>query len=223
MTPPASRNSATSQQFVPRESSSPWVAEIGPQAHTHRRGKLQPVTAGPTNTRENQMAKGKCGNVANRNQGNMAPFEPNSPTTASPKYPNTPGKQDMDLKSQIMMLMEGIMEGFKKDIHNSLKEIQENTRKQGETLEELRENTTKQVKELNKAIQDIKKEVETIMKSETETTRDIENLGKKTGIVDLSINNRIQEIEERISDAEDTIKSIDTTVKENEKCKKFLT
>ena len=68
------------------------------------------------------------------------------------------------------MLMEDFMEGFKKDINNSLKEIQENTSKQGDALEELRENTTKQVKELNKAIQDLKKEVETIMKSQRKTT-----------------------------------------------------
>ena len=33
----------------------------------------------------------------------------------------------------------------------------------------------------------------------------------------------IQEIEERISGAEDTIENIDTTVKQNAKCKKFLT
>ena len=59
----------------------------------------------------------------------MAPSEPNPPTTASPGYPNTPGKQDLDLKSQIMMLMEGFMEGFKKDINNSLKEIQVNREK----------------------------------------------------------------------------------------------
>ena len=45
------------------------------------------------------------------------------------------------------MLMEGFMEGFKKDINNSLKEMHESTSKQGEALEELRENTTKQVKE----------------------------------------------------------------------------
>ena len=68
------------------------------------------------------------------------------------------------------MLMEGFMEGFKKDINNSLKEIQENTSKQEEALEELRENTTKQVKELNKAIQDLKMEVETIMISQREIT-----------------------------------------------------
>ena len=51
----------------------------------------------------------------------MAPSEPNSPTSASPGYPDTPGKQDLDLKSQVMMLMEGIMEGFKKDIKTPLK------------------------------------------------------------------------------------------------------
>ena len=44
-------------------------------------------------------------------------------------------------------------------------------------------------------------EVETIKKSQRETTQDIENLGKKSGVMDTSINDRIQEIEERISDA----------------------
>ena len=52
------------------------------------------------------MAKGKGGNVTNRNQGNMAESEPNSLTTASPGYPNTTGKQDLDLKSLVMMLLE---------------------------------------------------------------------------------------------------------------------
>jgi len=44
-----------------------------------------------------------------------------------------------------------MMEDFKKDIKNSLREIQESTSKQIETqklLKELQENTTKQVKEL---------------------------------------------------------------------------
>ena len=53
-----------------------------------------------------------------------------------------------------------MIEDFKKDINNSLKEIQENTGKQVEALKdetqkplkELQENTTKQVKELNKTI-----------------------------------------------------------------------
>ena len=55
-----------------------------------------------------------------------------------------------------------MIEDFKKDINNSLKEIQENTGKQLEalkeetqkSLKELQENTTKQVKEMNKTIQD---------------------------------------------------------------------
>ena len=46
-------------------------------------------------------------------------------------------------------------------------------------------------------------EVETIKKSQKETTLEIENPGKKSGAIDVSITNRIQEIEERISDAED--------------------
>jgi hypothetical protein len=48
---------------------------------------------------------------------------------------------------------------------------------------------------------------------------EIENLGKRSGIIDASITNRIQETEERISGAEDTIEDIDTIVKEKEKCK----
>ena len=66
-------------------------------------------------------------------------------------------------------------------------------------------------------------EVEKIKKSQKKTTLEIENLGKKSGAIDASITNRIQEIEERISGAEDTIENIDTTIKENAKCKKILT
>jgi hypothetical protein len=42
-----------------------------------------------------------------------------------PGYQNTSEKQDLDLKSYLMMLVED----FKKGITNSLKEIQENTDK----------------------------------------------------------------------------------------------
>jgi hypothetical protein len=45
--------------------------------------------------------------------------------------------------------------------------------------------------ELNKAIQDIKTGVETIKKIQRETTLEIETLGKKSGIIDASISNRI--------------------------------
>jgi chromosome segregation ATPase len=73
------------------------------------------------------------------------------------------------------------------------------------------------VKELNKTIQNLKMEVETIKKSQRETTMEIENLGKRSGVINASITNRIKEIEERISSAEDTIENIDTAIKENEK------
>jgi hypothetical protein len=66
-------------------------------------------------------------------------------------------------------------------------------------------------------------EVETIKKSQRETTLEIEILGKKSGIIDVSISNRIQEMEERISGAEDSIENMGTTIKENAKCKKILT
>jgi uncharacterized coiled-coil protein SlyX len=79
------------------------------------------------------------------------------------------------------------------------------------------------MKELNKTIQDLKMEVETIKKSQRETILEIEILGKKSGSIDASISNRIQEMEERISRAEDTIENVDTTIKENAKYKKILT
>jgi hypothetical protein len=60
-------------------------------------------------------------------------------------------------------------------------------------------------------------EVETIKKSQRETTLDIKILGKKSGAIDVSISNRIQEMEERISGAEDFIENMDTTIIENEK------
>ena len=83
------------------------------------------------------MAKGKHKNPTNRNQGHMATSEPSSPTTASPRYPNTPEKQELDLKSYLMMLIEG----FKKDLSNSLKEIQENIGQQVKALKEETQNT----------------------------------------------------------------------------------
>jgi len=82
------------------------------------------------------MARGKCRNPSNRNQDYIASSEPNSPTKANTEYPNTPEKQDVDLKSHLIMMMED----FKKDIKNSLREIQENTSKQVEGLEKKHRN-----------------------------------------------------------------------------------
>uniref|UniRef100_A0A8C6G7V4 Uncharacterized protein n=1 Tax=Mus spicilegus TaxID=10103 RepID=A0A8C6G7V4_MUSSI len=132
-----------------------------PSAGLPVREKPQSETAKPANTRDNQVkkGKGKNKNISNRNQDYLASSEPSSPATASPEYPNTPEKQDSDLKSHLMM----VIEDFKQDINNSLKGIQENTGKQLEalkeetqkSLKELQENTTKQVEELNKIFQDL--------------------------------------------------------------------
>ena len=71
------------------------------------------------------MAKGKCKKLTNRNQDHSASSEHSTPNTVSPGYQNTSEKQDLYLKSYLMMLVED----FKKGITNSLKEIQENTDK----------------------------------------------------------------------------------------------
>ena len=95
------------------------------------------------------MAGGKHKNRSNRNQGYLASSEPNSPTIVSPgsSPPTiTPERQDMDLKSLLMKMMED----YKKEINISLKEIQENS--------------SIQVKDLNKTIHDLKMKVETIKK-----------------------------------------------------------
>jgi hypothetical protein len=67
--------------------------------------------------------------------------------------------------------------------------------------------------ELNKTIQDLKMEVETIKKTQRETTLEIEILGKKSGTINMSISNRIQETEERNSGTEDSIGIMDRTIK----------
>ena len=56
-----------------------------------------------------------------------------------------------------------------------------------------------------------------------EATSGIENLGKRSGTTDVSITDRIQEIDERISGAEDTREDIDTMVRKSRtQCKDQL-
>ena len=76
------------------------------------------------------------------------------------------------------------------------------------------------MKELKKIIQNLKIEIETINKAQSETTLELENIGKRSGVIDASTTNRIQETEEKISGADDTIENIETTVKENENAKR---
>ena len=90
------------------------------------------------------MAKGKPRNTTNRKLGNMAASEPNSPTSASPDYTNTPEKQDLDLKSLVMMLLEE----HKKDINESLKEIQGNMNKLETRIMETKKNQLKKFRRI---------------------------------------------------------------------------
>jgi hypothetical protein len=77
------------------------------------------------------MVRGKHKNISNRNQGYLELSEPNSTTITRPGYTITLEKQDWDLKSLIRMI-----DNFKNDINNSLKEILENIGKQLEALKE---------------------------------------------------------------------------------------
>ena len=61
----------------------------------------------------------------------------------NPVYPNTQEKQDSDLKSHLIMMVEEI----KEDINNSPKELQENTHKQVEAFKRKHKNLLKNYRE----------------------------------------------------------------------------
>jgi hypothetical protein len=90
-------------------------------------------------TRDIQMVGHKQKNISNRKGGYLESSELNYPTITSPGYTTTPEKQDSDIKPLLMTTIED----FKKDINNSLKEIQENTGKQVEALKEETQNPLK--------------------------------------------------------------------------------
>jgi hypothetical protein len=64
------------------------------------------------------MARGKYKYISNKNQGYLASLQPSFPTTTSFGYPNTPEKQDSNVKSQLMLMIKN----FKKEINNSFKD-----------------------------------------------------------------------------------------------------
>ena len=59
------------------------------------------------------MVKGKLENLTNRNQDHLESSKPSTPITVNLRYTNTPEKQDLDLKSYLMMLVDD----FKKVIN----------------------------------------------------------------------------------------------------------
>jgi hypothetical protein len=93
----------------------------------------------------------------------LASSEPNSPTIASAGYTITSEKQEMDLKTLLLIMMENFKKEIRENTGKKLEAFREETQK---CLIELQENTTKQVMELNKTIQDLKMEVERIKKTQ---------------------------------------------------------
>jgi hypothetical protein len=61
------------------------------------------------------MARDKHKTISYSSQYTLASSEPNSPTTTSPRYTNTPENQEIGLKPYLI----NIIESFKKDINNS--------------------------------------------------------------------------------------------------------
>jgi hypothetical protein len=61
------------------------------------------------------MVRGKSKNISNRIQGYLASFRTQFSHHSNTGYTNTPEKQDSDLKSHLMMMVED----FKKDIRST--------------------------------------------------------------------------------------------------------
>ena len=66
---------------------------------------------------------------------------------------------------------------------------------------------------MNKTSQGLKVETETTKETQNEATLKIKILGKKTGTTDVSIPNRIQELEEKILGIEDIIEDMNISKK----------
>jgi hypothetical protein len=70
------------------------------------------------------------------------------------------------------------------------KKKKENLKKK-KKKKEIQESTIKQVKEFNKITQDLEIEIEPLKKPQRGAALEMENLGKRTGVTDASITNRI--------------------------------
>uniref|UniRef100_A0ABK0LHP3 Nucleic acid binding protein n=1 Tax=Rattus norvegicus TaxID=10116 RepID=A0ABK0LHP3_RAT len=103
------------------------------------------------------MARGKRRNPSNRNQDYMAPSEPNTPIKTNMEYPNTPEKQDLVSKSYLIMMLED----FKKDVKNSLRE----------QVEAYREESQKCLKESQKSLKEFQKNIHKQVEAHREETQ----------------------------------------------------
>ncbi|ERE69936.1 LINE-1 type transposase domain-containing protein 1 [Cricetulus griseus] len=173
----------------------------------------------------------------NNRKTNMTPPESSDSTPARSEKPNTEHEDEMDLKNYLGKMIET----FKEETRKYLKEIEEKANnklhkmeeKTNQTIQEInkslkesketQEKTSKQMKEVLETVQSMKAEIDTIKKTQNEAMLEMERLDKRSGTKDVSITNRIQEMEERISAIEDSLEDIHSSTKENLKSNKSLT
>ncbi|ERE70281.1 LINE-1 type transposase domain-containing protein 1 [Cricetulus griseus] len=139
----------------------------------------------------------------------MEPPETRNHTPARPEHHNADEPEENDLKN----IFRKMIEDLKEDMRKSLKEMEEKT---NQNIQDIN-------KSLSETVQDLNTEIETIKKAQSDGMLEIKKLGKRSGTIDVSITNRIQEMEERISGVEDILAEIDSSTKENLKSNKSLT
>ena len=92
------------------------------------------------------MARGKQKSISQGNQDNLAIPGPSSPITENIGMPNTPEKEDADLKSYLKMLIE-ILKQEREEKQKDSEAFKEEARKTLKELKELVKNTPKETKE----------------------------------------------------------------------------
>ena len=85
-----------------------------------------------------------------------------------------------------------MFETLKKEMRNSLKEIEEKTNKKLEDISKsLMENQERPIKHMKETIQDLKTEIQTIKKTQAEGIIEIEIMRKWSETTNANINSRI--------------------------------
>jgi chromosome segregation ATPase len=166
------------------------------------------------------MVKSKRKIITNRNQEHWVSSEPSTLTTTSPGCPNTPKKQDADLKSYLMM----VVKDFEKGINNLLKEIQVEALKEEaqKFLKESQENTAKQVEALKeekqKSLKELQentvKEVEVLKVLQANTGKQVEETQKFLKELQENTTKQVMELSKTIQDLKMDVETMKKTQRE---------
>ncbi|XP_059108386.1 uncharacterized protein LOC131901160 isoform X1 [Peromyscus eremicus] len=98
---------------------------------------------------EKEMDRGQCKSTVNNKKHTMVPSEP---TPARPEHPNTEETEEIDLKNDLKKMLEI----FKEEMKNSLKELEEKSNKKWEAISKSLESQEKAIKYLRETAQDLK-------------------------------------------------------------------